>query len=174
MSVTDKLRCKSDWLLCWTALHGVYHGCCQITVLTMHLADSIVKSRDVEGRREGQATPAHLHIWLVLDSVEVLMQAIQQEGQQLLTVLLAIPLKLGSKPAKLVLEVGWGHRSCLPLHSKRYCIKWSSTYGIRIFDLRHSLASLTAALRNVSCIVDGQALEIQVAMPCLQGALSCN
>lgn len=36
------------------------------------------------------------------------MQAVQQEGQQLLAVLLAIPLKLGSKLANLVLEVGWG------------------------------------------------------------------
>lgn len=48
----------------------------------------------------------HLYIWLALDSVEVLMQAVQQESQQLLAVLLAIPLKLRSKPPELVLEIG--------------------------------------------------------------------
>ena len=48
----------------------------------------------------------HLYIWLALDSVEVLMQAVQQESQQLLAVLLAISLELRSKPPKLVLEVG--------------------------------------------------------------------
>ena len=48
----------------------------------------------------------HLYIWLALDSVEVLMQAVQQESQQLLAVLLAISLKLRRKPPKLVFEVG--------------------------------------------------------------------
>jgi len=60
---------------------------------------------------------AHLYVWLALDPVKVFMQAIQQEGQQLLTVLLAIALKLRGKLAKLVLETGWRHRCCVTLHA---------------------------------------------------------
>ncbi len=60
---------------------------------------------------------AHLYVWLALDPVKVFMQAIQQEGQQLLTVLLAIALKLRGKLAKLVLETGRRHRCCITLHA---------------------------------------------------------
>ena len=41
----------------------------------------------------------YLYVWLALDPVEVLMQAVKQECQQLLAVLLSITLKLGSKPS---------------------------------------------------------------------------
>ena len=40
----------------------------------------------------------HLHIWLLFNLVEVLMKAVQQERQQLLTVLLLIAGKLWRKP----------------------------------------------------------------------------
>lgn len=59
----------------------------------------------------------YLNVGLALDPVEVFMQAIQQEGQQLLTVLLAVALELRGKLAKLILEVGWGYRCCVALHA---------------------------------------------------------
>ena len=59
----------------------------------------------------------HLYVWLALDPVEVFMQAIQQEGQQLLTVLLAVALELRGKLSKLVLETGGRHRCCVTLHA---------------------------------------------------------
>lgn len=59
----------------------------------------------------------HLYIWLALDPVEILVQAIQQESQQLLAVLLAVSLKLRGKPPKLVFEIGRRDRCSISLQT---------------------------------------------------------
>lgn len=80
-----------------------------------------------------QKRPAvvHLYVWLALDPVEVLMQAVQQESQQLLAVLLAISLKLWGKPPKLVLEVGRRDRCSISLQT---CMTFQTVAAINCFD----------------------------------------
>ena len=63
----------------------------------------------------------YLNVGLAFDSVEVFMQAVQQEGQKLLAVLLAVALELRGKLAQLPLEIGWGDRCCVALHSSQSC-----------------------------------------------------
>ena len=47
---------------------------------------------------------AHLHVGLLSDPVEVLVEAVQQEGEQLLAVLLLVAGELGGEPAHGHLE----------------------------------------------------------------------
>lgn len=69
------------------------------------------------GRHEYHARTCctHLNVRLTLDPVQIFMQAVQQEGQQLLAVLLPVPLELRGKFPQLVLEVRWRDRSCVTL-----------------------------------------------------------
>lgn len=48
---------------------------------------------------------AHLNVTLFGHAVQVLVQAVQQEGEELLGVLLRVPLELGRKLGQLPLEV---------------------------------------------------------------------
>ena len=50
--------------------------------------------------------------------VKVLVQAVQQEGEQLLAVLLRVALELGCEARDVPLEGNWGHASHAALHSE--------------------------------------------------------
>ena len=65
-------------------------------------------------------------VGLVLDTVEVLMQAVQQKDDQLLAVLLAVALELRRKPGQLGFEARWldGIRPLLEIKSYGQVISW--------------------------------------------------
>ena len=60
----------------------------------------------------------YLYVRLAFNPVEIFMQAIQEEGKQLLAVLLPIALKLRGKLAQLILEVGGRDRCGVPLQQQ--------------------------------------------------------
>lgn len=51
----------------------------------------------------------HFDIWFFLDTIHVLMQAIEQEGQELLAILLTIAAKNTAETTDFGLEAPWSY-----------------------------------------------------------------
>jgi hypothetical protein len=64
-------------------------------------------------------TLTHLDVWLLLYAVDVLVQAVQQEAQELLAVVLLVAAELGRKLGNLGLERARHHAANVSL--TRWC-----------------------------------------------------